>query len=228
MDTKAERHVVITGGTGALGTAVVARMKGEGAHCHVTYVDDGELSRFAHRDTVTMHKVDVASESDVAAFYAALPAVSASVHLVGGFEMSKIEATSQAAFERMFRLNAVTAFLCCREAIARMRQGGGGRIVNVAARPALEPNAGMAAYATSKSAVAALTRLLASEVLAEGILVNAVVPSTMDTAANRRAMPNADFDRWPKVDQVADAIAFLAGPSNALTSGALLPVYGRA
>ena len=127
----------------------------------------------------------------------------------------------------MFRLNTVTAFLCCREAIARMRPSGG-RIVNIAARPALEPTAGMTAYATSKAAVCALTTTLAREVTAEGILVNAVVPSTMDTPANRRAMPTADFERWPKVEQVADAIAFLAGSSNALTSGALVPVYGRA
>jgi NAD(P)-dependent dehydrogenase (short-subunit alcohol dehydrogenase family) len=226
-DTHTERHVVITGGTGALGTAVVARMQREGARCHVTYVDDAELARFAHRDAAVMHKVDCGSEGEVAAFYASLPSLHASIHLVGGFDMSPIASTSLAAFERMFRLNAVTAFLCCREAIARMRPGGG-RIVNVAARPALEPNAGMAAYATSKSAVAALTRLLACEVLADGILVNAVVPSTMDTPANRRAMPDADFDRWPKVEQVAETIAFLAGPGNALTSGTLVPVYGRA
>ena len=104
----------------------------------------------------------------------------------------------------------------------------GGRIVNVAARPALEPAAGMIAYATAKAAVAALTRALALEVIADGILVNAVAPSTMDTAANSRAMPKADFSRWPKVEEVAEAIALLAGQSNAVSGGALLPVYGRA
>jgi NAD(P)-dependent dehydrogenase (short-subunit alcohol dehydrogenase family) len=140
--------------------------------------------------------------------------------------MSALEATSLAEFERLFRLNAASAFLCCREASKRMRAGGG-RIVNVAARPALEPTGGMVAYATAKAAVAALTTALARELAPAGILVNAVVPSIMDTPQNRRAMPSADFARWPKVDEVASAIAFLAGPDNTLTSGALLPVYGR-
>jgi NAD(P)-dependent dehydrogenase (short-subunit alcohol dehydrogenase family) len=86
----------------------------------------------------------------------------------------------------------------------------------------------MVAYATAKSAVAALTRALAAEVTHDRILINAVLPSIMDSAANRRAMPKADFERWPKVEQVASTIAFLSGPDNTLTSGALVPVYGRA
>jgi NAD(P)-dependent dehydrogenase (short-subunit alcohol dehydrogenase family) len=220
------RQVVITGGTGALGSAVVRRMLADGARCHVTYVDAAELERFAERDRVALHRVDCGSESEVQAFYAALPALDASVHLVGGFAMAKLADTAVADFERMFQLNAVTAFLCCREAVKRMRPGAG-RLVNVAARPVLEPTAGMVAYAVAKSAVAALTSALARELAAEGILVNAVVPSIMDTAANRKAMPNADFARWPKVEEVAEAIAFLASASNHLTSGALVPVYGK-
>ncbi len=221
------RHIVVTGGTGALGSAVVARLLRDGARCHVTYVEERERTRFAHAGEVTLQRVDCGDEAEVRAFYAGLPKLDASIHLVGGFAKAEISATSLAGFEAMLRMNAVTAFLCCREAIARMRPGGG-RIVNVAARPALEPAAGMVAYGTAKAAVAALTRALASEVLADGILVNAVVPSTMDTPANRRAMPDVDFGRWPKLDQVAEAIAFLAGTDNSLTSGALLPVYGRA
>jgi NAD(P)-dependent dehydrogenase (short-subunit alcohol dehydrogenase family) len=226
MNDAEVRHVVITGGTGALGAAVVRRMLEGGARCHVTYVDAGELERFAERDRVALHAVDCTVESAVTAFYAGLPELCASIHLAGGFAMSALEATSLAEFERLFRLNAASAFLCCREASKRMRAGGG-RIVNVAARPALEPTGGMVAYATAKAAVAALTTALARELAPAGILVNAVVPSIMDTPQNRRAMPSADFARWPKVDEVASAIAFLAGPDNTLTSGALLPVYGR-
>jgi NAD(P)-dependent dehydrogenase (short-subunit alcohol dehydrogenase family) len=222
----AQRHAVITGGTGALGSAVVARLLADGARCHVTYVDERELAGFAYGDAVDLQRVDVADEAAVQAFYTGLPQLDASVHLVGGFIAKPVAETALADFERMFRLNAVTAFLCCRAAIERMR-GRGGRIVNVAARPALVPTAGMVAYATAKSAVAALTTALGAELAAEGIFVNAVVPSLMDTAQNRRAMPKADASLWPKVEQVAEAIAFLAGPSNALTSGALLPVYGR-
>jgi NAD(P)-dependent dehydrogenase (short-subunit alcohol dehydrogenase family) len=221
-----ERHVVITGGTGALGSAVVARFLRDAARCHVTYVDDAELERFAHKGVVELHRVDCGDERAVQAFYAGLPSVAASIHIVGGFAMAKLEATTLADFERMFRLNTATAFLCSREAITRMRPSGG-RIVNVAARPALEPTAGMIAYATSKAAVAALTTALAREVGPEGIFVNAIVPSTMDTPANRRAMPNADFSRWAKLEDVAEAIVFLAGPANSVASGALVPVYGR-
>ena len=126
--------------------------------------------------------------------------------------------------------NAVTCFLCCREAIRRIRATGsadGGRIVNVAARPALVPTGGLAAYAASKAAVAGLTLSLSEELAADRIWVNAVVPSTMDTPANRRAMPKADFDRWPRLPEVAATIAFLASPQTAVTRGALVPVYGR-
>src|SRR5690349_708860 len=116
-----ERHVVITGGTGALGSAVVARMLRESARCHVTYVDDAELTRFAHKGAVELHRVDCGDERAVQAFYAGLPGVAASIHIVGGFTMAKVQDTTLADFERMFHLNTVTAFLCCREAIARMR-----------------------------------------------------------------------------------------------------------
>jgi NAD(P)-dependent dehydrogenase (short-subunit alcohol dehydrogenase family) len=221
------QEVVITGGTGALGSAVVERLRASGAVCHVTYVVDAELEHFALRDAVQLHRVDCTREAEVAAFYAGLPRLAASIHVVGGFAMAGVADITLADFESMFRLNTVTAFLCCREAVKRMRPAGG-RIVNVAARPAVEPTPGMLAYATSKAAVAALTTALAREVVSEGILVNAVLPSTMDTPANRRAMPKADFARWPKVGEVADAIAFLAGPSNQVVSGALVPVYGKA
>jgi NAD(P)-dependent dehydrogenase (short-subunit alcohol dehydrogenase family) len=142
--------------------------------------------------------------------------------------MSPIEKTSADDMRKMFELNAMSCFLCCREAVNKMRAGkSGGRIVNVAARPALVPTGGMIAYSTSKAAVASITQCLAEELKNDNILVNAIVPSIMDTAANRNSMPDADFDKWPKVQEVAETIAFLVSPSNALTSGALVPVYGR-
>jgi NAD(P)-dependent dehydrogenase (short-subunit alcohol dehydrogenase family) len=109
-----------------------------------------------------------------------------------------------------------------------MRRGGGGRIVNVAARPVVQPTPGMLAYATAKAGVAAITQQLAAEVLGDGILVNAVLPSIIDTPANRKAMPNADHASWPKPAELAETIAFLASPANALTTGTLVPVFGRA
>jgi len=219
---------VITGGTGALGTAVVERMLADGARCHVTWKFENELEAFAHREAVSLHEVDCGDEAQVARFYAEVGAVDASIHIVGGFAAASIEETSRADFAAMFELNAVTAFLCCREAVASMRAAGGGRIVNVAARPAVQPVGGMIAYTTAKAAVASLTQCLADEVVDSGILVNAILPSILDTPANRAGMPDADFDSWPKPADVAETIAYLAGPANRLTSGALVPVFGRA
>ena len=192
------------------------------------YIDAAEVDRFPHRDHVRLDELDLANEEAVAGYYESLGTVEASIHVAGGFAMGPVVETSLAEFERLFRLNAATCFLCCREAVRTMRRGGGGRIVNVAARPAVVPTGGMIAYSTSKAAVASLTQSLAEEVRGDGILVNAVLPSIMDTPGNRAAMPDADHDQWPKVSEVAEAIAFLAGPTNALTSGALVPVYGRA
>jgi NAD(P)-dependent dehydrogenase (short-subunit alcohol dehydrogenase family) len=141
-----------------------------------------------------------------------------------------VSGTSKADLMQQVDMNFVTCFLCCRAAVnAIARTGAGGRIVNVAARPALEwrSGAGMAAYTASKAAVAALTVALAEEVAKQGILVNAVAPSIMDTPANRQAMPRADHAAWPKVEEVAATIRFLASPDNKVTRGAVVPVYGR-
>jgi NAD(P)-dependent dehydrogenase (short-subunit alcohol dehydrogenase family) len=228
-----DRHVVVTGGTGALGTAVVQALVDAGAVCHVPYVHAGEAQRFSLRqhDKVTLLAVsDLADETTVARLYDGVPKLWASIHLAGGFAMSPVAKTDKAALMQQVDMNFVTCFLCCRAAVnAIARAGGGGRIVNVAARPALEwrSGAGMAAYTASKAAVAALTAALAEEVAKDGILANAVAPSILDTAANRAAMPKADFAAWPKVEEVAATICFLASPENKVTRGGIVPVYGR-
>ena len=143
--------------------------------------------------------------------------------------MAPIAQTSLADFEKQWRTNTVTCFLGCREAVKAIRKSGkGGRIVNVAARPALQPTGGMIAYASSKAAVASITQCLAAEVLEDNILVNAVVPSIIDTPMNRKSMPKADYAKWPTPAQIAAEIVFLASENNSLTSGTLVPVYGRA
>jgi NAD(P)-dependent dehydrogenase (short-subunit alcohol dehydrogenase family) len=206
-------HVVVTGGNGALGGAVVAHLEARGAIVHVPDIST----------------VDLSSEAAAVSYYAALPPLWASIQLAGGFAMAPLTDTSLADFERQWRINAVTCFLACREAVRSIRTTGrGGRIVNVAARPVLVPVPGMTAYAASKASVAAITQALAAELAGDRILVNALVPSIIDTPANRAAMPKADHAAWPKPAELAQAIGFLASPENALTSGALLPVYGRA
>jgi NAD(P)-dependent dehydrogenase (short-subunit alcohol dehydrogenase family) len=224
------KHIVVTGGTGALGTAVVSALLKAGATCTVPYAH--EPKAFPHRDHANVNLVsvrDLADEADVVRVYAATQSpLWASIHIAGGFAMGKIADTDKPALMAQLETNLISCFLCCRAAVRAM--SGGGRIVNVAARPALEwrSGAGMSAYTVAKTGVAALTVTLAEEVAKDGILVNAVAPSIMDTAANRAAMPKADHAAWPKVEDVAATILFLASPENRVTRGAVVPVYGRA
>jgi NAD(P)-dependent dehydrogenase (short-subunit alcohol dehydrogenase family) len=228
----AGKHVVVTGGTGVLGAAVVDGLLKAGASCTIPYRHEAEAQRFAHRDNAKVTLVaagDLADEAVVAKLYAGAP-LWASIHIAGGFAPGKLADTDRAALMAQLDGNLVSCFLCCRAAVnAMLAAHTGGRIVNVAARPALEPRsgAGMTAYTIAKSGVATLTMALAEEVAKDGILVNAVAPSTMDTASNRKTMPKADFDKWPKVEEVAATILFLASPDNRVTRGAVVPVYGK-
>lgn len=225
------KHVVITGGTGALGTAVVTGLLAAGASCTIPYVHEAEAQRFSNRGdpNVTLIAVsDLADETQVAKVFSGLRPW-ASIHIAGGFAAGKVAETDKKSLMAQIDSNLISCFLCCRAAVQAMSASGGGRIVNVAARPALEwrAGAGMSAYTIAKTGVAALTITLAEEVAASGILVNAVAPSIMDTAANRKAMPKANFDAWPKVDEVAATILFLASSDNRVTRGAIVPVYGK-
>lgn len=228
-----DRHVVITGGTGALGTAVVSALLALGAVCHVPYSNEQKAQRFPHRGNSRVKLIagcDLADEAGVARVFDSVDSLWASIHIAGGFAMSPLAETGKAGLMAMIDTNLGTCYLCCGAAVrAMVRRGAGGRIVNVAARHALEPRtaAGMTAYAVSKAGVAALTEALAQEVVDQGILVNAVAPSIMDTAQNRQAMPKANHDAWPKVEEVAATILFLASPENRVTRGAVVPVYGR-
>ena len=228
-----DRHVVVTGGTGALGFAVVSGLLAAGAICHLPYRSESELARFAKADRsrLTFTPVaDLADEGEVTKLYADLPGLWASIHIAGGFAFAPIADSPKKVLMEQLNMNFVSCYLCCRAAVARMADGkGGGRIVNIAARAAQEWRLGakMTAYTASKAAVAALSAALAEEVAGHGILVNAVAPSIMDTPANRKDMPKADFAKWPKVDEVAATILFFASPENTVTRGGFVPVYGQ-
>jgi NAD(P)-dependent dehydrogenase (short-subunit alcohol dehydrogenase family) len=227
------RHVVVTGGTGALGAAVVGALVEVGASCTVPWLHEAEAERFPYREherVKLVGPVDLADEAAVNRLFAGVPALWASVHIAGGFAMSPVAKTGKVELMQQIEINLVSCFLCCTAAVNAIgRTGQGGRIVNVTSRPALEwrIGAGMAAYTASKAAVAALTVALSEEVAKDGILVNAVAPSIMDTPANRAAMPKANYGLWPKVDEVAATIVFLASPENKVTRAAIVPVYGR-
>jgi NAD(P)-dependent dehydrogenase (short-subunit alcohol dehydrogenase family) len=226
------RAVVVTGGTGALGSAIIGRLLEAGAVCHVPSrrtPDDFALAANSRVKLTT--GVDLTDAASLHAFYSAVPDLWASIHAAGAFAMSPVGGNAAKAFGEMMDANARTAFLCCHAAASVMTASKtAGRIVNVTARPGLDHRKGaaMSAYAASKAAVAAMTTALAEELKNEGILVNAVAPSTLDTPANRKAMPKADFSKWVSVDAAAEAVVHLASPRNLTVSGALLPIYGRA
>ncbi|MAY75362.1 MAG: short-chain dehydrogenase [Phycisphaerae bacterium] len=230
--------VVVSGGTGALGTAVVERLLGANAAVVIPVREERELERFPYRDhdhvTLEMN-LDLTDADAVNTLYGSVRDLWASIHIAGGFAMGSVDADdAPGQLEKMLALNATTCFHCCSAAIRSLkahdpRPRTRGRIVNVAARPGVYPREGkgMAAYTASKAAVVAMTEAIAAEVAEMGIWVNAIAPSIMDTPANRAAMPEANHDNWPKVEEVAETIVFLASPSNMVTTGGVVPVYGR-
>lgn len=223
------RTVIVTGGTGALGHAVVGALLAAGAHCRIPYRADTDAAKFPHTDAITPVRVgNLSDEAAIAHLYGGVTDLAASIHIAGGFAMGTIDDTGKTGLMAMLNTNFVSCYLCCRAAI-RAFGPTGGRIVNIAARPGVEPRlgTGMAAYAASKAAVAALTQSLATELAGRNILVNAIAPSIIDTPANRAAMPKADHAAWPKPEEIAATILFLASPDNRVTTGAVVPVPGR-
>jgi len=228
-----DRRVIVTGGTGALGSAVVGALIEAGATCYVPWRHEDEAQRFPyreHKQVKLFGSIDFTDEPSVKQLFDEVSSPWASINVAGGFAMAPVAKTRKSDLMHLIDMNLVSCFLCCSAAVNSInRSGQGGRIVNVAARHALEwrGGAGLAAYTASKAAVAALTVALSEEVAKDGILVNAVAPSIMDTPANRTAMPKADYKAWPKVEEVAATILFLASSENKVTRGAVVPVYGQ-
>jgi NAD(P)-dependent dehydrogenase (short-subunit alcohol dehydrogenase family) len=228
-------HVVlVTGGTGALGSAVAVGALHAGATVVVTYRDGREWNAAAgrapqeHRERLHGIQADVTSGDSVRRLVDGVTArhrrIDALVNTVGGFAAGDLLATDERAWDAMLTLNLHSAYLCCRAVLPAMLGAGRGRIVNVASRSVVPPAGGFIAYTVSKAAVIALTQALAHEVRGRGVTVNAVLPSTMDTEANRRAMPGSDRKGWVTTESVARAILFLASDAAADVNGTLLAV----
>lgn len=231
-------HLIITGGAGSLGTAVVQLLLDLGALCSVPCFNQEECDSFDladHKNVFTKVDVDLTEENQTQSFFddaiEANGPLWASVHIAGGFGMGNIEDSPLEDFNKQLQLNTITCYNSCRAAVQWMRESDydGGRIVNIAARPALEPRQGkgMTAYTVSKAGVAALTESLAAEVVNEGILVNAIAPSIIDTPQNRDSMPDADFKEWPRPEQLARQIKYLVSSDNEVTRGNIATVYGK-
>ena len=225
--------VLITGGSGGLGGGVTATFLDGGWRVVVPWVVESELSRLPdHERLATVHAdlfdpSSVRQAVDLAAAEPTAP-LRAVVNLVGGFAMGgRVHETDVEEFENQLRLNLRPTYLVCQAALPHLIAGGGGSIVCVSSRAALRPFPGAAGYITGKAAVLALVDALSTEYLDDGVRVNAILPSVIDTAANRTAMPNADHSTWVTPAQIADVIRFLCEGGSGVVSGARLPVYGR-
>lgn len=225
---------LVTGGTGGLGAAVTRAFLDGGWRVVVPVYDERERERVPAHERLTLERADLfdpASAAAVAALAAgdgAAP-LRAVVNLVGGFAAGeRVHATPIEDFEAQLRLNLRATYLVCQATLGHLRAGGGGAIVCVSSRAALRPLPGAAGYVVAKAAVLAFVDALAVEYRDDGIRANAVLPSVIDTPANRRSMPDADRSRWVAPEQIAAVVRFLCEDGSQAISGAHVPVYGRA
>ena len=220
--------VVVTGASGALGRVVAEAALARGAR--VAGVDHAPSQVPASANRIELGGVDLSDAAEakkaVDAVVAHFGKLDALINIAGGFAFEAIAEGDPKTWQRMYTLNVLTALNASRSAIAHLAASASGRIVNVGAMGALQAGAGMGAYAASKAGVHRLTEALAAEWKGT-ITVNAVLPSTIDTPANRASMPKADFAKWVTPQELAEVILFLASDAASAITGALLPVSGR-
>jgi NAD(P)-dependent dehydrogenase (short-subunit alcohol dehydrogenase family) len=223
--------VLVAGGTGALGGAVLRELVDSGYEVSATWVVEQEAQRIEAElgDSVRLMQADLLDPDGAASAVKAAPDLQAVVNLVGGFsDGPKVHETKPADFQRMIRLNVEPAFNLARAAMPVLSERGEGAFVGVSARAALRPFPGAAGYITGKAALLAFVQALDAEYKGAGVRCNAVLPSVIDTPANREATPDADFSRWVQPAEIAKVIRFLISADSAPVSGAGIPVYGRA
>jgi NAD(P)-dependent dehydrogenase (short-subunit alcohol dehydrogenase family) len=227
-----DRTAIVTGGTGGLGTAVVTRLLDDGWRVVVPWVVEKELQRVEQREGLELVQADLfdaAAVAEVVAEAVKRPPLQGLVNLVGGFAQGgPVHETPIEEFQKQFKLNLEPTYLMTAAAVPHMIQAGRGSIVCVGTRAALHPFKGAAGYIASKAAVIAFAQAVAVEYRDDYVRCNTILPSVIDTPANRASMPKADHDRWVKPAVIAAVIAHLLGDDSAPISGASIPVYGRA
>jgi NAD(P)-dependent dehydrogenase (short-subunit alcohol dehydrogenase family) len=229
-----KRVAIVTGGSGALGQAITTRLLADGDVVCVPWVVDRERERLqgsvdaSTRTRLHLERCDVSDDAAMNALVAGVVArhgrVDVLVSAVGGFAMGDLVQTDRATWDKMLALNLTTQYVAAHATLPHMLAAGSGRIVAVASRAVVPPSAGFIAYTVAKAGVIAFVQALAAETRGRGVTVNAVLPSTMDTPANRAAMPDVDPKTWVPVAAVADAIAYLAAPASAHVTGTLLAI----
>lgn len=232
-----DKVAIITGGTGALGKAVVSVFLEEGARVSCTYIVEEELKGLSsivekYKPRLILIRANVTKEKQVSRVVERtlqrFGRIDVLVNIVGGFTYATIVDTDEKTWDHMMNINLKSTFLCSKAVLPHMIKQNYGKIINVSSRPALRGTAGIGAYSASKAGVLNLTETIADEVRDYEINVNAILPSTIDTPANRKAMPKADFSKWVKPEEIARVMVFLASDDSKPISGAAIPVYGKA
>ncbi len=227
------KKVLLTGGTGGLGLGVTPMVLAQGAEVTIPYHNAKEVERLkgflppADFSRIQFVAVDLTNESAVQQLVDSMERVDVLIHLVGGFSMGPTHTYSLERWKQDFELNLITTFLVCKHSLRKMLEHGYGRIVTIGSRGAVQPSGQLAAYCASKAGVVALTQAIADETRGTNITANVVLPSVIDTPANRAAMGAENAPQWVKPESLAEVICFLASEAARDIRGAAVPVYGN-